>query len=409
MKYNSLKKELIFFIVFIFIGTSFSNICSSYDNKSYITLYNQKEEGKSITGPLPSNDIGEEVDSMKIREPTIISGVPSYLWHNGCGPTAAGMVIGFWDINGYEDLVEGNASFQTEEVNNMISSQGNYNDYCLPLDYHPGPILPDKSEPPIGDEHDNNCLADFMKTSQSYYNNYYGWSWYRDVNISLFNYIRWVYPDSNIIVNNLYWGDFSWNIYCNEINAGRPLVFLVDTNGDGRTDHFITAIGYDENHNYACFNTWDNDVHWYEFAKISNGQEWGIYGATLCSFTNNPPKTPIIDGPIRGKAGIEHCWNFNSTDPNGNPIRYLIDWGDGTYNETECYPSGKYVVVCHTYNKGTYVIKARAQECSEDSLYSDFGEFQFSASKYKKSLRLHDLNNNKIIQFLFRFLEIFKK
>ena len=33
-----------------------------------------------------------------------ISGVPAYLWRCGCAPTAAGMVLGYWDSHGYPNF-----------------------------------------------------------------------------------------------------------------------------------------------------------------------------------------------------------------------------------------------------------------------------------------------------------------
>ena len=114
--------------------------------------------------------------------------MPSYNWYRGCGPTAAGMVIGYWDEHGFDDLVDGDSSSQTDEVKNMMSTQGNWDDYCLPLDSS-GPILDDKSEPPSGDEHNNNCVADFMDTSQSARSLRYGWSWYSDVDNGFSGYI----------------------------------------------------------------------------------------------------------------------------------------------------------------------------------------------------------------------------
>jgi hypothetical protein len=45
---------------------------------------------------------------------------------------------------------------------------------------------------------------------------------------------------------------------------------------------------------------------------------------------------------------------------------YIIDWGAGGINETECYPVGMEVEVCHTYAEpGTYVIRVKAIECPD--------------------------------------------
>ncbi len=50
----------------------------------------------------------------------LLSGVPSYHWIYGCSPTAAGMLLGYYDSHGYPNLVEGAAYTQTEAVNEMI-------------------------------------------------------------------------------------------------------------------------------------------------------------------------------------------------------------------------------------------------------------------------------------------------
>jgi hypothetical protein len=82
------------------------------------------------------------------------------------------------DGQGFGDLVPGDAITQTSAVDEMIASEGtasHYSDYSQPVDYYPE-MKDDLSEPPSGDEHPDECVADYMKTSQSAYGNYYGWS-----------------------------------------------------------------------------------------------------------------------------------------------------------------------------------------------------------------------------------------
>jgi hypothetical protein len=219
----------------------------------------------------------------------VIKGVPPYAWRHGCGPTAAGMLIGYWDGRGYRALFPGQADTQTEAVNAAIAGEGegsHYRDYAEPLDYSdtsPAP-LPDRSEPPPGDTHRSDCLADFMKTSRSAVGNYYGWSWYSDVGKALRRYVTWASGGRlAAVTRNLLVGDGSltWERYRNEIASGRPVILLVDTNGNGATDHFVTAVGYDNaTGRYACLNTWDYEIHWYDFAPLAPGRPWGIFGAT---------------------------------------------------------------------------------------------------------------------------------
>jgi hypothetical protein len=243
-------------------------------------------DARSTTGPVPPPGVHVAGGLAASAGAVVIPGVPAYQWHHGCGPTAAGMVIGAWDGRGFDALVPGDASTQTVAVNAMIATEGpasNFSDYCLPLDVQPI-LLSDKSEPPAGDEHPDDCVADFMGTSQSYHKNYYGWSWFLAVRSALEDYVDSLgWPTYQVTAANLYMSSsLNWDTFRAEMDAGRPMVFLVDTDGNGGTDHFVTAIGYDVVDNvpmYACLNTWDAGIHWFQFAPLAAGQPWGIYGA----------------------------------------------------------------------------------------------------------------------------------
>ncbi len=318
-------------------------------------------DAQSTSGPVPPRGVSPGLPPGTLDYEVVISDVPAYLWYNGCGPTAAGMVIGYWAEQGFNSLVGGDASSQTQAVNDMISSSGNYDDYCLPIDYSPN-LLPDLSEPPPGDEHDDNCVADFMRTSQSHHLNYYGWSWFSDVPGALEDYSRWSDDHYQPTARNITWFQLTWNTVCTEIDANRPLVFLVDSDANGFTDHFVTVIGYGEQSGtsmYACYDTWDLAIHWYEFERIQTGQPFGIYGATtfdlkkvkgltadnhelrasaggtinfdldgglpygltdyvLLATASGPGSTPLPGGnslPITRDAVMNYIWHHHGTDP----------------------------------------------------------------------------------------------
>ncbi len=284
--------SLVVVIAFVLPGETLSTGAQSQATTTLdrITLtLGSPPDAQSTTGPTPPPGINVLGESGTANSEVVIRDTPAYVWHHGCGPTAAGMVVGYWDTHGFDDLVPGDASTQTATVDAMIASEGpasNYSDYCEPIDSPPAPIKPDKSEPPVGDEHPDDCVADYMKTSQSYHNNYYGWSWFSHVGPAMENYVNALgHSDYLVTVDNLYMhgpSTLNWDSYRAEIDAGRPMVFLVDTNGDGGTDHFVTAIGYATANGvpkYACLNTWDTGIHWFDFAPMAPGQPWGIYGA----------------------------------------------------------------------------------------------------------------------------------
>ncbi len=263
---------------------------------------------QSTTGPVPPPGIDYGIRALTSTQ-VIIPGVPAYLWHHGCGPTAVGMVVGYWDGNGFPSLVPGSAATQTASVDAMIADDsGNpncaapdgdhYQDYSCPIDYWPT-LLTDRSQ--TGGAHASNCVADFMMTSWSSQNNFYGWSWFVHVPMSFTNYVNLVAPHYNPLSQNRYYSGTTWATYKAEIDSGRPVVLLVDTDGDGSTDHFVTGIGYDDATNeYGIRNTWDTGIHWYTWRGV--GYAWGIYGITLF-------KLRFMCGDVNGDQKI------NNSDP----------------------------------------------------------------------------------------------
>jgi len=79
---------------------------------------------------------------------------------------------------------------------------------------------------------------------------------------------------------------------------------------------------------------------------------------------NSPPNSPTIDGPIRGKIVVEHEYTFNATDPDDDPVMYIIEWTNNNTEWTEYVDSDKEIKLNHTwYDKGIYTIKAKARDC----------------------------------------------
>ena len=262
------------------------------------------DDQQSTSGPEPPAGLARGGAEAAGGAGTAIPGVPAYTWYRGCGPTAAGMVIGYWDGRGY-DIVPGNAASQTPAVNNMIASSGHYDDYSQPIDTSPSPILPDRSEPPPGDEHPHDSVADFMRTSWSARSNRYGWSWLSDLTNSMVWYVESVRPDLDASAEYYTFDQFTWEQYKAEINAGRPMVLLVDSGGNDATDHFVTAIGYDDSTGvryYAIYDTWDRSIHWHPWAKMAWGQTWGIYSVT--TFDLRPAQPPPANDRIESAKTI---------------------------------------------------------------------------------------------------------
>ncbi|MCX7047930.1 MAG: hypothetical protein NTX50_20895 [Candidatus Sumerlaeota bacterium] len=251
---------------------------------------------QSRSGPFPP--AGCESKTAHVAAPggasRTISGVPGYAWRHGCGPTAVGMVIGYYDRRGCDDLIPGDASTQTDPVNQAMASQGSgtrgtgtqlhYEDYSLPDDSASGSVIPDSSVNYPAGCHTNNCIADFMRTSWSSDGNFYGWSWSNKIAPAFISYVNLRNSLYEPTITQYNWGGtLTWNVLTNEIDNNRPMVFLVDSDGDNVTDHFVTVIAYSDSptQQYGCLDTWGPDysqIRWCEFRGMSTSYSWGIWG-----------------------------------------------------------------------------------------------------------------------------------
>jgi hypothetical protein len=78
---------------------------------------------------------------------------------------------------------------------------------------------------------------------------------------------------------------------------------------------------------------------------------------------NDPPGAPTITGQNGGKPGKQYTFSFNAVDPEGENVKYHINWGDGTSETTSFAASGTDVDVSHSWeNEGTYTITASAED-----------------------------------------------
>lgn len=320
-----------------------------------------RELARTTTGPTPPPNVLRYYARSEPRatpDEHVIAGVPAYAWRHGCAPTSLGMVVGFYDGRGYDDLIPGTAATPSGPVEQAIASGGplvggtvgHYEDYSLPMDAT-GPIKPDRSELPAGDEHASNSIADFMHTSWSVVGLNYGGSWLDDVGPAFVDYVDYrhasyapAYTDRYVDYSGL---STVWSAYKAEIDAGRPVVMYVDSSGDGVVDHAVAAIGYREGNGfpeYAFWDTWTTaTVHWARYRLESASYEWGVYGFTALRLggTPTPSPTPTPTGtssptptptdttaPVTTVSGVDGDWHatpvhltFSATDAGSGVAR----------------------------------------------------------------------------------------
>ena len=181
--------------------------------------------------------------------------VPAYLNSIGCAPTSIGMLLAYWDLRyGYNNMFVAQGGipslsdtgtstglYQTSNVSNEISSIAGY---CKT------------------DINGNTTTTNALNGIKNYaaFKGYGMQATYTNFSLST-----------------------GWQLLVSEINAGRPMLFVVDSSGDGVADHMICTFGYDTNHDgdglyYACYTT-DNEgetPYWYKFQTTSSSYKYGI-------------------------------------------------------------------------------------------------------------------------------------
>jgi hypothetical protein len=138
----------------------------------------------AIDGRLQSQAARREAP---VTTGTMLRGAPDYQWWYGCSPTAAGMLLGYYDINGYRGEAYTNlVPDAVAEVSTFPSTEGRW-DYDVQhiiasprhvSDFYAGGYLAIGDDVPGAPTGPLDSLADFMGTSQDAYENSNGSTWF---------------------------------------------------------------------------------------------------------------------------------------------------------------------------------------------------------------------------------------
>jgi len=99
-------------------------------------------------------------------------------------------------------------------------------------------------------------------------------------------------------------------------------------------------------------------------AYVSSG-EADVLMAKLSNGGNQPPTPPGINGPHYGKTNTTYEFSLGAiTDPDGDQLYDLWDWGDGNMSGwLGPYDSGVTVSASHAWSApGTYMIKVKMKD-----------------------------------------------
>jgi hypothetical protein len=245
-------------------------------------------------------------------------GSPDYDWWYGCSPTSAGMMMGYYDRNGYnglryDNLVPGGTAEDSTHsnpgalVNDTIASSGHIADFYsggfgISGDDAPGPF------------HNFNSLADFMGTSQDSVGNSNGsttfWSWddgsrYHDYDAlnrgrwesdgmyGIGEYIEYAGYSASLFTQRtdnlgLTYG-FSFVDYMAEINAGRVVMIHVE-------GHSMYGYGYDAaTQSIYLHDTWNEGQQSMAWGGTYDGRAlWGVTALELSGGSPVPVPPAIL-------------------------------------------------------------------------------------------------------------------
>ncbi len=154
-----------------------------------------------------------------------------------------------------------------------------------------------------------------------------------------------------------------------------PDVCLIKTNSVG-IEEWNYTFGFAENSSDWGYSVQQTNDNGYIISGATMPNGWKSSGSTnsnpaqttnvwliKVAGENLPPDAPKIDGPKRGKPGIEYNYTFVTTDLDGDDVKYLIDWGDNNTEWTEYCNSDEEITLEHIWiEKGEYTIKAKARD-----------------------------------------------
>jgi len=250
----------------------------------------------------------------------------------------------------------------------------------------------------------------------------YGGCSYNSIFNNTFNNFSWAAielsenSDNNIIIGNHI-------VNCNNVDF-RAGIYIREPYHGSSDNNIIYHNNFIKNKNNAYDggnNTWDNDYpsggnFWDDYTgndsdgdgigdtsyTIPGGDNMDRYPLMAPTF-NFPPDTPVIDGPKSGKPRIEYNFTFKSTDLEGDPVMYYIDWGDNDIEWTEYSDSGVEITLKHSWNKkGNYRIRAMAKDIHHDA--SEISEFYVTIPRTRANIYQWLLERFPLLERLLSFL-----
>jgi hypothetical protein len=160
----------------------------------------------------------------------------------------------------------------------------------------------------------------------------------------------------SLIKNNPQTPQVTYNIYLGDNIENLTYIDKIEKLGGGNKERII--------YNPSNLKT-DTAYYWRiiainELSKETEGPVWKF--VTTRRVINDRPDTPSMPiGLASGYTETTYSYNASASDPNGDQVKYIFDWGDGNTSETPFVNSGKIASASHTWSSaGTYLVKTQA-------------------------------------------------
>jgi len=190
--------------------------------------------------------------------------------------------------------------------------------------------------------------------------------------------------------------------YVGLINESITFVGSASTDDDGSIVNWSWDFG-DGNNAYG-----ENVTHSYTKADTytvlltvtdDQGATDTYITAAVISAENHAPLTIIIMGPTSIQKDENASFNISTTDPDGDPICYVINWDDGTFTNTTCDVNNTNYSTSHRWDTGgIYKITCYAKDdldaMSNSIIYTVFVNVSIEKIKGDISGYLIDYNND---------------
>jgi hypothetical protein len=242
----------------------------------------------------------------------VLANAPSYDWYYGCSPTVAGMMMGYYDINGYgglryDNLVPGGTAEPTTFpyppslsplADAIIASPGHIHDFYGDDANRGNTNYLDSGDDRTVSLHAFDSLADFMGTSQDAQGNVDGGTtfyyftdgsrltaqdayiysvWGSDGMYGMWEYLGYAgYSDAkvNFWTQLIYSAASPFGATWLDYKALIDLGFVAMIQLDG---HSVLGFGYSATNDITFYNTWDSSVHHMTWGgSYAQMDQWGI-------------------------------------------------------------------------------------------------------------------------------------